>query len=378
MNNETKMTSGNEIVDRMLNFNLTDAGVGVCIPLTWYEAIKHEKDNEKAYHEACSILAEIAYWYRPKIEYDDNGEIISIKKRFSQDLLQKSYADLAKAHGITKGQAKNAVNHLEKLGIIKKDFQTIDTHGRKLPNVLYIKLNVDRLFEITYPKEVRPSNCNGNNGQIKNRGILREMSPSAHINTDIPNPNIGDAAFNRQTNTDNTTNKTKNNTSSPSEPVAEGTIRDVIANRIKLDELMSELPYNIGEIDSLLDIIYEVFESGQKSYRIKRQPIATDKVKEKYLKLDKNAIKYIIHVLDNKSDETPSPDYIRTVIYNAPEASKFYKDNKLATNTNGKKTSSTSNSIHNFSERANDLDEMYMHPRHLPLSAKKDDNLSES
>ena len=98
------ITSGNTTVDQMMKFDLTVAGPGNFIPNAWYKSIHFE--NGKPYLIACNILAEIVYWYKPQVFYDEQtGQISSIKKKFKGELLQKSYNDLAENYGISKGQA---------------------------------------------------------------------------------------------------------------------------------------------------------------------------------------------------------------------------------------------------------------------------------
>ncbi len=146
-------SSGNSIVDAMAELDIT----GNVIPDTWFQSIKY--DNGKPNINACLILSEIVYWYRPKVIFDKaSGKKTGIEKRFNADLLQKSYDDFAVKFGLSKDQARNAVQALEKKGIIAKDFRTINWGGTKVANVLFIELFVDKLIEVTYPNGIGSNN----------------------------------------------------------------------------------------------------------------------------------------------------------------------------------------------------------------------------
>lgn len=140
-------SSGNETVDRMGIINFT----GNVIPEPWYRYIV--RDNGKPNLNAIIILAEIVYWYRPEMVRDENsGQLLGFKKRFKSDALQRSYGQLADKFGISEREVTNAVVALEKLGLVKRDFRTITigNKGRKLNNVLYILIDVDNIFRISF------------------------------------------------------------------------------------------------------------------------------------------------------------------------------------------------------------------------------------
>ena len=52
---------------------------------------------------------------------------------------------------MSKKEATNAIIFLEKLGVIKRVFRTINLNGLVVNNVLYIELIVEKLKELTYP-----------------------------------------------------------------------------------------------------------------------------------------------------------------------------------------------------------------------------------
>jgi len=144
-------SSGNAVVDKLREINFD----GNVIPHSWYGQLrkKTKKGVEKPYLNAIVILAEITYWYRPKKIFNDEGQLIGYKKKFIEDILQKSYKQLSKKTGLSERAIKDAIVYLEKKGIIKRVFRNIYYEQRAvtLSNVMYIVLNVHKLIEITFP-----------------------------------------------------------------------------------------------------------------------------------------------------------------------------------------------------------------------------------
>lgn len=139
-------TTGNPIVDASAEINIT----GNITPQTWYKTII--KETGKPHLTAIVILADIVYWYRPtELRDESTGQIIAIRKKFKADLLQRSYQQIAEQFGLSKKEATNAIIFLEKLGVIKRVFRTINMNGLVVNNVLYIELIVEKLKELTYP-----------------------------------------------------------------------------------------------------------------------------------------------------------------------------------------------------------------------------------
>ncbi|HGF7623121.1 TPA: hypothetical protein QFM42_002679, partial [Enterococcus faecium] len=87
-------SSGNVVVDKLREINFD----GNVIPHSWYGQLrkKTKKGVEKPYLNAIVILAEITYWYRPQKIFNDEGQLIGYKKKFIEDILQKSYKQLSK------------------------------------------------------------------------------------------------------------------------------------------------------------------------------------------------------------------------------------------------------------------------------------------
>lgn len=158
--------TGNATVDEVGKINIQ----GNIIPHSWYSTITRE--NGKPYLTAIVILADIVYWYRPaEIRDEQTGRLVGYKKKFKSDKLQRSYQNIADMFGISKKEATSAVVFLEKLGIISREFRTIDFNGLALSNVLFIGLDAERLKDITFEREIGIPEKEGGVPFERERGI---------------------------------------------------------------------------------------------------------------------------------------------------------------------------------------------------------------
>ena len=148
------LTSGNEIVDAMGSINIS----GNIIPAVWYRTIT--KENGKPYLLAIVILADIVYWYRPsEVRDQGTGHILGWKKKFSDDLLRQSYQYYADLFGESKKTIKTAMDKLEKLQVIRREFRTVSYgDGLVCNNVMYVELKPDMLYQLTFPEEIPAMN----------------------------------------------------------------------------------------------------------------------------------------------------------------------------------------------------------------------------
>lgn len=143
------LASGNYIVDQMGVLNIS----GNVIPQIWYKTIT--KTTGKPYLLAITLLADIVYWYRPKEVRDEaSGQLVGWHKKFKSDLLQKTYQQYADLLGESKRSVKAALDRLEELDVIRKEFRDIEyENGLTMYNLMYIALNVDVLAKLTYPEK---------------------------------------------------------------------------------------------------------------------------------------------------------------------------------------------------------------------------------
>jgi len=142
-------SSGNEIVDEIAEMNFT----GNLIPAEWYKTIVGKDNKPKLL--AINILADFVYWYRPIEQRDEaTGAIVGYRKKFKADLLQRSYRQIEEQFGVSKKQARTALDYLSGLGVIKKWLRDeVKKDGTKLHNVMYIEIVPKRIKELTFPKE---------------------------------------------------------------------------------------------------------------------------------------------------------------------------------------------------------------------------------
>lgn len=137
-------STGHDVVDRVGSTHFE----GNIIPANWYQVLK--MGNGKPDLNAVILLSEIVYWHRPTIVRDEEtGQIVSIKKKFKADLLQRSYQSFSDQFGLSKQQVKDALDRLEQFGVIKRHFRIIEANGQKYNNVLFIELVTPVLFEMT-------------------------------------------------------------------------------------------------------------------------------------------------------------------------------------------------------------------------------------
>lgn len=138
------------------------AFTGNVIPQIWYRVfVKSDLKHPKPHLLAINILADIVYWYRPReIRDEGSGQVIGYQKKFRDDLLQRSYSQIAEQFGCSSGQAKDAIVFLEEMGVVRREFRTLRSNGMVYANVLYLALDVERLKALTYPcGEISPDGC---------------------------------------------------------------------------------------------------------------------------------------------------------------------------------------------------------------------------
>jgi len=143
------MTSGNPMVDAIGKLDLS----GNVTPQIWYKTIT--KKTGKSYLLAITLLSDIVYWYKPTIVRDEmSGQVIGWRKKFKEDLLQKTYQQYADLFGESKRSVKAALDRLEELGAIKKEFRDVECeNGITLYNLMYISINDDVITKLTYPEK---------------------------------------------------------------------------------------------------------------------------------------------------------------------------------------------------------------------------------
>lgn len=171
---------------------------GNIIPHAWYKSPLLRKETGKPHLLAIHILADIMYWYRPKIDYDaEANEIKGYHKKFHADKLQKSYQSYADMLGFTKIQVKRAFDFLIERGLVNVEFRNIHRGGLAINNVLYVEPVVDRVRPLMvseghpYEKVNTPyQNSNGTPDDFVNN------PPSKNVRTNTENTSTQNTAEN--------------------------------------------------------------------------------------------------------------------------------------------------------------------------------------
>ena len=342
-------TTVNDISDKVGEINFS----GNIIPPIWFQTITNNKGRPHLL--AIMILSEIVYWYRPVEERDEEtGNVTGYRTKFRSDLLQKSYASLAEHYQVSKGQATDAVVLLEKIGVVQRVFRTVSRNGTLFNNVLFLRLNPDRLRELTFPRcqkaaEQDDSCCQKAADRQKeeperttDRGVDNvDNVPDNADASDNPIPlsrnfgigcpeKTGEAPPKfRDTNTKITTKITDSILSqsvlSTSRGESDGQdrrgYRDLFAEQIGYDYIRCDYDYArepCAVLDQLVEIAGNLLESDVKSVVIGGEDRPAEAVRNILLKLNMFHVRYTIkRFLESKKEIQNPRRYLLTCMINA-------------------------------------------------------------
>ena len=306
-------STGNAIVDEVSEMNFS----GNVVPLTWFKTMLGE--SGKPMLLAIDLLADIVYWYRPKeIRDEGTGDLIGFQKRFKADLLQRSYRQIEQRFGVTKKQARTALDYLCKIGVIRKHLRNeLTSDGTPLHNNMYLELVPEKLKELTYP-------------QFDDDVPLREP-PSANEDTRVVTCKTDGGALNVTTSTETTTeiNNINNNNHINTEPDVMEAMRayeKIIKKNIEYEILVQ---YNNGiyrkNIDEIVILMVETVSIPRKYIYIGGTRFPYEIVKSQFLKLNYEHIFYVITCMkDNTTKVKNIRSYLLTTLYNAPNTIDSY------------------------------------------------------
>lgn len=347
------MTSGNNAVDAIGQMNFT----GNVIPITWCKKICFE--NGKPNLNAILILSDIVYWYRPREIRDENsGALIGYEKKFKADLLQRSYQSFSEQFGISKRQAKDAIDLLADMEIIYREFRNVDTKSGMLFNVMFIGVNPDRLSEITFDHEGDEENAESRADTNQRRrsyvslqeGGATECREVVHSNVTSPTIDVG-------TNTEITTENTTRDYYNPINQSSDGLFyvhgpsgsrdeapkeideideindyREVIRENIRYDYLMASHSDEADRrrIDEIYEIICDVVSSKKDTIRVGGEDKPLEVVKSVFLKLTDDHITYVTECLDKTcSDIGNIRSYLITALYRSIQTAENFLNQKV-------------------------------------------------
>lgn len=262
-----RYSTGNPVVDEVGTMNFT----GNIIPMTWFKTIRYP--NGTPNNNAIHILADIVYWYRPKEERDEeSGQLVEMKKKFRDDYLQRSYDQMAETFGLSKKQVTEAVKALEKMGIIKRIFKTIQVNGQVLNNVLFIKLIPKRLFEVTFPEEIEEDALS----PPEEIPLSAERGRSIREKGEGITSKVTGLSLRGETNTENTVEITDRDYLSINQSAenmdqmdAIGIYTQIVKENIDYEILKAEMKHRCDLVDELVEIIVDIVAVQRKSIRMR-------------------------------------------------------------------------------------------------------------
>lgn len=367
--------TGSKTVDALAQMNLS----GNVTPQNWYRTILRE--NGKPYLLAICILSEICYWYRPKeIRDEQTGYVIGYKKRFKEDYLQKSYQQLADLFGETKRSVKAAMDTLESIGVITRIWRNKKyDNGAMINNILYVALNENRLYEITYGdfsdgeaekadehnanlcnEDEQDESCTDKNeeksagkpvnidvtkfcnmplqnfvgGHTKKRNMVLQnnvVGPAKECNI-IPQNNVGDLTKKRRTNTEITTETTNEkilsnqitsdevsfdyDTADVSEKI--DMARELLKTNVYFDNIPPEEFTKRQKVEKLIEIMAEVIAYGQ-DVTISGKVIPYQVIRARFEKYNDVIMDYVMDTLSQNTTKVRNVrKYLLATLYNAP------------------------------------------------------------
>lgn len=366
-----RLASGNSTVDAMGTLNLS----GNIVPQIWYKTIT--KETGKPYLLAITLLADIVYWYRPaEIRDEASGQITGWHKKFKGELLQKTYQQYADLFGESKRTIKAALDRLEEIGVIKKEFRDIECeNGITLYNLMYIDLNVDKLVKLTYPNmeekysslqgSVPPptKNCttplqkfvggdtvNCSSPCEKKQEEIQEKAGGHTENADTPVQKIVPPHTEIcGTNTYITTKNTDidyNNPINQSEEAADNPTGQSHDSRIDVIDMTNEtgaymalirdnleyehhMKYDSSSDREMFEEIYEtvcdIVCVKRNTIRINGEEYPYELVRSRFLKLNSSHVLYVMdRMRDTVTKITNIRSYLITTLYNAPSTMNHY------------------------------------------------------
>ncbi len=360
------LTSGNAIVDAMGSINIS----GNVIPSIWYRTVT--KENGKPYLLAIVILADIVYWYRPsEIRDQGTGHILYWKKKFSEDILRQSYQYYADLFGESKKTVKTAMDKLEQLQVIRREFRTVSYgDGLVSNNVMYVELIPDTLYRLTFPEDIPamngenisyagraddktggslPTNSDAPMEILGGRGIpdgrqvlTKRNTGGAEMEQTLPTKTDRGLSQTGETYSD-TSSKiscTESNPINQSEKPEQKTDRIDVMDRIDDVNAYIELikenieyehhmkydePQDKELYEELFEVICEVVCVKRKTVRIAGEDYPYELVKSKYLKLNSGHLLYVIGCMKDTATKINNiKAYMVTALYNAPSTMNHY------------------------------------------------------
>ena len=273
---------------------------GNLVPPAWCHKIVGK--NGKPNMNAVMILADIVYWYRPKVErIEGDQHDVQLKKKFKADLLQLSYRRIMNEFNLTRDQCKRALDLLESMGLIKRHYKTVDLNdGSKLGNVMYIELFTDNVLKLSENESYDP--------------YMVEPHRVCDKTDEVYGNNQTAYQIDHMTNTENTTENTNKDYPSIYQDELEK-----VRKQVDYDCLIIDRKKDKEIIDNLIDLAAEVNLSTRDSYIINGEPLPPVQIKQRLSRIDMDIMKSILDKIKTVNKPvTNVKAYLLTTMYNAP------------------------------------------------------------
>lgn len=303
MEKSSLSTTGSRVVDQMCSFPVQ----GDVVPDEFYKFIK-KSSTGKTDKLAVLIFANIVYWHRPTYVYDSDGKVVSVKKKFKGNLLQKNYDYYVEKYDEPKRSIKASFDTLEELGLIKRIWKNITlSNGTHLSNVLFIDLCIDKLIELF--------------SHYSNKAPVEksmDFDISENINTydrkdeDISHKNATPITKKCDTYTNtNTKNYTKTFYIIPSTTQNkkeintnkgmndEETYREILAENIEYKSLLENYPDSSDSFKEYFEVMVDLVCYNNKPIKVHGQYYPAEIVKSRILKLRREHLERVSEIYDN-------------------------------------------------------------------------------
>lgn len=142
-----------------------DLGAGNIVPHWWYRAIT--AGGGKPDFVAIIILSELWFLYRR------SGEVEAVK----------NYSYYENKFNLTRTQMQDATLRLHKSGLVERSFRTIIVSGRKFPNELHLKINLNNLnsLRLQHDDSVSENSDYTDDDTFSDKGLVNSSSDSSEI-----------------------------------------------------------------------------------------------------------------------------------------------------------------------------------------------------
>lgn len=117
------------------------------IPRSWYKALTVKGGRPDL--AAATVLGYVQQEYRLA---DIRGDERELAKLYSTGL-DASYSKLRDELGLTRMQARYAIERLETAGVVKRRFRTDCIAGQLTANIMSLELDFEVLERLTFPEE---------------------------------------------------------------------------------------------------------------------------------------------------------------------------------------------------------------------------------